>query len=126
MAYSYRIYSMRMLFFTLALTLSFSSEAQVIDNTPTYLNIKGDSYIRINYDNDFFSAKDEYYSQGVNIELALPSLKKFPLTKTLVRPSSWQNKYSIAIEHDAWTPTDIAAPFILYGDRPFAATLQLK
>ncbi len=108
------------------LTLPLSLAAQVIDNTPSYETIHGDTYLRINYDNDFFSAKDEYYTQGINIELASPFFKANPLNRLFPVPSLWQNKYGVAIEHDGYTPTDIGAPNIQYGDRPFAATLQLK
>lgn len=100
--------------------------AQEIDNTLSYKNINCDRYFRLNYENDFFSATDIYYTQGVTIELVSPSLSAFPLSKLLLHPHYGSTRYGIALEHDGYTPTSIGHDEILYGDRPFAATLTFK
>ncbi|MBS1687483.1 MAG: lipid A deacylase LpxR family protein [Bacteroidetes bacterium] len=106
--------------------LPFFVSAQEIDNTLSYKNINCDRYFRLNYENDFFSATDIYYTQGVAIELVSPSLSAFPLSKLLLQPHYGGTRYGIALEHDGYTPTSIGHDEILYGDRPFAATLTFK
>lgn len=100
--------------------------AQAMDNTLSFKNINSDSYFRLNYENDFFSATDLYYTQGIHLELVAPWVRKFPISKLLLHPRSWYTRYGIGVEHDGYTPSDISPGFILYGDRPFAACLFLK
>jgi len=104
----------------------FCVSAQEIDNTLSYKNINCDRYFRLSYENDFFSATDIYYTQGVSLEVVSPSLSTFPLSKLLLHPHYDNTRYGIALEHDGYTPTSIGHDEILYGDRPFAATLSFK
>ena len=100
--------------------------AQPIDNTSIYGAIKGKNYFRFYYDNDFFTATDYYYSQGINLELVDSKLNKFPLTKLLIHPTKNKNNYGVTVEHLAYTPTSIRHTEIIFWDRPFAACLSLK
>ncbi|MEO5572439.1 MAG: lipid A deacylase LpxR family protein [Bacteroidia bacterium] len=100
--------------------------AQPIDNTSIYRTISDKNYFRFYYDNDFFTATDYYYSQGVNLEFVHARLNKFPLTKLLIHPAKNENNYGVAIEHLAYTPSSIRHTEIILGDRPFAACLSLK
>src|SRR5450755_4610230 len=99
---------------------------QAMDNTLSYRNIPSNKYFRINYENDFFAAFDRDYTQGILIEKVHPGLNHFPLMKILWHPSGSEIRYGLAIEHNAYTPNDIAAYDIQYGDRPFAGVLLLK
>jgi hypothetical protein len=103
-----------------------ASYAQAIDNTLSFKNINSEKYFRINYENDFFSATDIYYTQGMHMELVSPGIKKFPLCRLLICPAYNNIKYGIGAEHDAYTPTTIRSDNIQYDDRPFAACLFLK
>lgn len=103
-----------------------SAGAQAMDNTLSFKNINSDSYYRFNYENDFFSGTDIYYTQGIHMELVAPWVKKIPLSKLLLHPRFGYTRYGIGVEHDGYTPTDISPDFILYGDRPFTACLFLK
>lgn len=98
-----------------------ASSAQAIDNTATFRNINSKSYIRLHYDNDFFAATDEYYTQGINLELVLPSLKKLPISKILIHRKNNSLQYGIALVHEGYTPSSIRHEEIILGDRPFAA-----
>ena len=100
--------------------------AQPIDNTTVFRSINNTNYIRFYYDNDFFTATDQYYSQGINLEWVHPALKKFPLSRLLIHKKNNPVKYGLAIEHLAYTPTSIRHLEIIYGDRPFSASLTLK
>jgi lipid A 3-O-deacylase len=106
--------------------LPYPGMAQAIDNTISYKNISNSSYARLNYENDFFSATDKYYTQGIHLEVASPGLKGFPLTRLLLHPKYKSITYGFGLEHNGYTPTSISNPAILYGDRPFAACLFLK
>lgn len=100
--------------------------AQAIDNTLSVKHIHEERYIRFNYENDFFSATDKYYTQGMHLELVSPAMKYFPLGKLLPHPKWANTLHGIGIEHNGYTPTAIEKEAILYGDRPFAACLFLK
>lgn len=124
----YRTYSMAkgILYALLLVFISKAISAQEINNTLSFKNIGSDSYFRLSYDNDFFSATDIYYTQGVSIEFVSPSLVRFPLSKLLFHPHYEYTRYGLGLEHDAYTPTSIGHDNILIGDRPFAAALMLK
>ena len=98
----------------------------MIDNTPSYKHIGYQSYFRLNYENDVFSATDKYYTQGIHLEVVAPWVIDFPISKLLIHPHFSSLRYGIGLEHNGYTPTSISNPAILYGDRPFTATLALK
>ncbi len=104
----------------------FPAICQAIDNTLSYKNINQDRYFRLNYENDVFSATDIYYTQGIHLELVSPALRRFPLSRLLIRPSYHYVRYGIGLEHNGYTPSSISSDAILYGDRPFTACLMLK
>ncbi len=116
----------RHILFAFACLASLSSGAQAIDNTLSFKNIAAESYFRLNYENDFFSATDKYYTQGIHLELVAPCVRKFPVSKILVHPHFSDIKYGIALEHEGYTPSDYTVPYVLYGDRPFAACFFSK
>ncbi len=101
-------------------------KAQPIDNTSVYRNLQNKSYFRFYYDNDFFTATDDYYSQGINLEYVSPHLANFPLNKLLIKLKNHPVTYGVALEHLAYTPTSIRHLEIIYGDRPFASCLYFK
>lgn len=127
----FRILSHHMLFrnttlFIFIVLLPIITCAQAIDNTPSYKNISSNKYFRIIYENDFFSGTDKYYTQGIHIELVAPWINRFPLGRLLIHPHYSYTRYGMGLEHDGYTPSEIAPSSILYGDRPFAACLFLK
>ena len=102
------------------------ASAQRIDNSSVFKTISSDRYFRMQYDNDYFTRTDLYYTQGIELEYVNPFLKNFPVSKLLFRPRSSQIRYGISIDHAAYTPSSTSSNEILYGDRPFAACLSLK
>ena len=99
--------------------------AQAIDNFLSYKYISTDKYLRINYENDFFSSTDIYYTQGIEIDLVSPGLINNPLNKLLLHLQADREVYGLGIQHNGYTPTSLGSNSILYGDRPFAASLFL-
>jgi lipid A 3-O-deacylase len=106
--------------------LPFAVTAQAIDNTLATRALPGDRYWRINYENDFFSASDRDYTQGLYVEHISPKLKGFPLTKLLWHPANSTARYGLALEQDCYTPNYIDQAAVQYGDRPYAGALFLK
>lgn len=117
---------MKNVIFLVLLSLPLVLFGQRIDNTLSYRDIGTDRYFRFNYDNDFFSASDLYYTQGYSLELATPWLRKNPLNTLFIKPDGSTIINGIALEKSGFIPTDITADEILYGDRPYAATITLK
>ncbi|MEP7264673.1 MAG: lipid A deacylase LpxR family protein [Bacteroidota bacterium] len=99
---------------------------QEINTSSVSRNINGDGYFRLNYENDFFTATDFYYSQGIGLELVHPILRKIIPLKMLLHLDSGEIKYGLSLEHDAYTPTSIRHEEILQNDHPYAATLMLR
>jgi lipid A 3-O-deacylase len=114
------------LLFLVIICMAFRAFPQAIDNTSSFRDINSNKYFRIHYENDFFTATDYYYTQGINVEYIHPSIGHFFLEKILLRFRGDSPKYGISIEQDAYTPTSIQHNNILFGDRPFAATLFVK
>ena len=117
---------MKHFFISLFFLVSTAIQAQVVDNMAIYRTINSDRYVRIHYENDYFSLTDEYYTQGINIEFVNPLLAKSPLSKILLGSKNKPTKYGIAVESLGYTPTSTGHDEILYGDRPFAGVLFLK
>ncbi|MBK6398294.1 MAG: lipid A deacylase LpxR family protein [Bacteroidetes bacterium] len=110
----------------LFIIFSHGVNGQNIDNVTSLREIGSDKGIRFYYDNDFFTAQDYYYTQGINLEFQSPGLKNNPLNFLLVKGSSLQRVYGLSIEHNVFTPSSIRHDEILYGDHPFSAFLLFK
>ena len=79
------------------------------------------------YDNDFFSATDYYYTQGVRFEFVFPFVKKIPTTKLLFHfKKNTNEKYGFAFNQECFTPTSIRRDTVFTGDRPFAGAIYLS
>jgi lipid A 3-O-deacylase len=102
------------------------SFAQAIDYSLVYRSLVTDRSFRFSYENDFFSASDRDYTQGVYIELIHPSLKKFLFSRLTWKTPAARRIFGIAIETDGYTPNNIDKPGIQYQDRPYASTLMFR
>ncbi|MBC7536174.1 MAG: lipid A deacylase LpxR family protein [Ferruginibacter sp.] len=114
------------LFLITVFVFSQTISAQVIDNSSTFKTLPAKSDFRFQYDNDFFTHADRYYSQGLSFEFVHPGLKKNPLTKLLIKPANSNISYGIGLNVFGYTPTSILSVNILYSDRPYAAALTIK
>jgi lipid A 3-O-deacylase len=101
------------------------ASAQRISNTALHRTIHASRYFRFHYENDYFSERDSYYTQGINAEYVHPTVSKFFMSKLLVRSSN-ETKYGIALAHEGYTPTSISHLGILEGDRPFAGCVFIN
>ncbi|MCK8479977.1 lipid A deacylase LpxR family protein [Psychroserpens algicola] len=100
--------------------------AQKLNHFASFRTIESDNYFRFNYDNDYFAALDENYTQGYNLEFVSPVLAKNPILSLLVQPKAFQFKSGLALEHIGYTPNDYHLPDIQFGDRPFAAAIMIE
>ncbi len=100
--------------------------AQKIDHLVSYRDIFSSNYFRFNYDNDYFAASDENYTQGYNFELVMPVLSKNPVNTILFKLNNSELRYGLSLEHIGFTPDNYDLPDIQFGDRPFAAAIMLK
>jgi len=110
----------------LFLFATFEISAQKIDNTASFRDVKNDNYFRFHYDNDYFTATDQFYTQGYSFELTAPMFKKNPINFLFIKLENSSQKNGISLEHIGFTPTTIKSNEILKGDRPFAAAIFIK
>lgn len=116
----------RGLYLLLLISLPYYLVAQKIDNTASFRDLKARRYVRFNYDNDYFASRDQDYTQGYNLELVSPGIRRNPINILLLRPKNSEIKFGISLEQLGFTPIDIKSDSIQYDDRPFAATIMLK
>lgn len=90
------------------------------------LLVAQDRLVRFTYDNDFFSATDRYYTQGVRLEYIAPVFQKSPVNYMLVKDKNAQLFCGMALERDGFTPGSIRIDTIPAGNRPYAATSFLS
>ena len=100
--------------------------AQRIYTHTTFRSLPDQSYTRFHYDNDFFTKYDQYYSQGITLEVSHPVLKKNPINYLLLTPFNTKAQYGLTFNIFGFTPKSILSNTILYGDRPFDANLSLQ
>ena len=113
-------------FVSLIFLLPLKMVAQAIDNTTSFRNISSEHYVRLIYENDFFTASDRDYTQGISLEIVSPGLRKFFLSKILWYPRSKPVSFGLSLETDTYTPNLIDKTEIQYGDRPYASDIMLK
>jgi lipid A 3-O-deacylase len=111
---------LRLLFFIFI----FSSAAFSQNDSAMTVPVKLENYFRFTYDNDFFSATDRYYTQGILLDFIHPAIKYSPFSYTLIRLNKQaRNYYGLHAEQDVFTPKSIRymGGAIYYGERPFTA-----
>ncbi len=93
------------------------------DQDSSLIPVKLENYIRLQYDNDFFSATDRYYTQGIRLTIVHPVIKFSPVSYALIRLKKQAlNYYGLQFEQDCFTPKSIRYDTFNYLERPFAAT----
>lgn len=100
--------------------------AQAIGTSGIERETGRDAYWRIVYDNDFFTATDRYFTQGIVVENVRPSLGRIPLARLLLAPRGSVRRVGLAYEDDGYTASDLKRSAILSGDHPYAGTKQLR
>jgi lipid A 3-O-deacylase len=90
---------------------------------------KTENYIGLQYDNDFFSATDRYYTQGIVLSFIHPVVRYSPFSYTLIKLNKQaRNYYGFHLQQDVFTPKSIRymEGAIYYGERPFTAVFFMS
>lgn len=98
-------------------------------NTDTLPPPKPENYISLQYDNDFFSATDRYYTQGIVLSFIHPVVRYSPFAYPLIKlKKDALNYYGFHLEQDVFTPVSIRymQGAIYYGERPFTAVFFMS
>jgi lipid A 3-O-deacylase len=103
-----------------------AAAAQAVTTSGVERDVGAASYWRLAYDNDFFTATDRYFTQGITLELVTPRLARMPLMQVLTAPRGSQVRFGVAYVDDGYTASDLRASQILSGDHPYAGTKQLR
>ena len=106
--------------------MSFLTYSQAVDNMASFRMMQTDKYMRLHYENDYFSKSDRYYTQGVHHEFVSPLFGRYLWNRFLLGTRTGTRLYGIGLEHNAYTPASIESHDILIGDRPFAADFFVK
>lgn len=80
--------------------------------------------LRFDYANDYFTATDHYYTQGLGLQYYDPALARSPLMRALLSLPE-EKAYGLDLRNSGFTPSRLNFDAPLIGDRPFAATLTL-
>jgi len=95
----------------------------------TCIRSEPENYFIFNYDNDFFSATDRYYTQGILITFIHPVVRYSPFCYALLKLNKHAlNYYGLHAEQDVFTPKSIRynGGSVFYGERPFAAVFFIS
>jgi lipid A 3-O-deacylase len=101
------------------------AHGQAMDPTAGFRAIDAEASLRLHFENDVLAGADQYYSNGLGLELVHPAFRGFFLTAILARGGGIRQA-GMTVEQEGYTPTSIESATILWGDRPFAATLMLS
>ena len=88
-------------------------------------SVSHNGFIKINYENDYFSGTDIYYTQGIKFEFAFPWLRYSPFMLLLPKLPNSVTQYELTAVQDCFTPTSITVDTIQKGDRPYAGYIYL-
>lgn len=83
-------------------------------------------YFRFNYDNDFFSATDRYYTQGIQLSFIHPLVRYSPFAHTLIKLKNSKNYFGFHAQQECYTPKSIRVDTIFFGERPYTGTLYIS
>ncbi len=83
-------------------------------------NLSQNRYFTIQYENDFFAATDQYYTQGIRYEWVNSKFRRLP-TRYLLPDLGMNalNYYGLRMKRDGFTPEQVTDSIIRYGDHPY-------
>src|SRR6218665_163038 len=119
-----RIYFCLFLCLVICLPL-FSQDSSAVPSSGS----KTENYVSLQYDNDFFSATDRYYTQGILLSFIHPVVRYSPFAYALIRLNKQAlNYYGFHLQQDVFTPKSIRymEGAIYYGERPFTAVFFMS
>lgn len=108
----------------------FSQKINSLDTTviSKHATTETENYIKFNYENDFFTATDRYYTQGIQLTVIHQAIKYSPISKALIRlKNATLNYYGVTLEQNCFTPRSIRhLEGIYFEERPYTGTFFLS
>ena len=114
----------RLLIAALIILAGVPASARTVDSDDDASFLRDGRLFRFDYANDFFAARDRYYTQGYGFDLFHPALKASPLMH-LLPALPGESAYGLTFRHCGFTPTSLFSDAPRVGDRPFASYLFL-
>ena len=117
---------LRYFFLVLVIFTGLGYSAQSDSQTKPHL----ENYFSLRYDNDFFSATDRYYTQGIVLSFIHPVVRYSPFSYSHIKLNKKNalNYYGFHAEQDVFTPRSIRykSGAVYYGERPFTAVFFIS
>lgn len=115
-----------LIIFVIGILSSSSVFSQEISNYSTLFDVRDSSYTRICYDNDLFRGTDQFYTQGIGIDVFSSRLERNPVNIVLLRlKNSDRDRFGIEFRTHGCTPSTILSDSVLIGDRPYAGVVSI-
>ncbi|TNF45972.1 MAG: lipid A deacylase LpxR family protein [Bacteroidetes bacterium] len=80
----------------------------------------------LKWDNDMFVYKDYYYTQGANIAVVHPALRKNPANIALLKLKNADNYFGLELTQEIYTPKNVTDSLLNTVDRPYSGTLFIS
>jgi hypothetical protein len=91
-------------------------------------SVVGPQWVEASFSNDIFNVlnhSDQYYTNGLRLHVSFAGLEKSPVRHILLFGNAPTTQHYLSLEQDMYTPSDLYTIDVVYGDRPYASTLQL-
>lgn len=88
-----------------------------------------DQHISFAWENDLYYQRDYYYTNGFQIEFFHDKLQKSPINWILIpiaKKNDWLHYSGLQLRQEVFTPKNLAADSISFGDHPYSSTLTLS
>lgn len=105
--------------------LAAPSAARTVDSSDASSFLDERPLWRIDYANDYFTASDRYYTEGIGAAVFHPALERSPLTIFLPGLPGAKNDYGVRLRQSTFTPSRLGERTALPNDRPWSAYLFL-
>ena len=96
---------------------SFPGFSQLADSLYAYQSFD------LTWENDIFTARDRYYSQGIFLQYEYQNLDLEWLNPFFIPVPDIERTLKAGVEQRGYTPSTIQSDTFLKGDRPYAATI---
>jgi len=110
----------------LSMLIVLGLKGQEVNNSLAPISIGVQPFYKATYENDLFRTEDFGNTQNICLEYAHSNLNKFFLNWVLPSLKQGVSISGLAIEHNVYTPQNLASKEIQKGDYPYAATLIFR
>ncbi len=114
-----------LLFFTLAFSFCQAQPCTAISISDA--DCSPLTIVRLFYDNDAMAGTNRYYTQGITAEVISPRFRDLYISQRFLLRIGRRARtyYGLGLTHQAFSPENIEATDVVWGDRPYAGSLML-